>query len=168
MSMKRNVFRAFANASTVLYINTWKTRNEPWNVALEIHGNDISMFSADKNTIEFLSLLQDAVLRLPVDVSVPETFNATSLPRYYAIYCTWTEKKDTFTIENVKIIEIVGVHRDLSPTKWSYRLGYWHPACQFDIADALWREIREIKKILQEEEEKKIKVEEEAQEKAAQ
>jgi hypothetical protein len=81
-------------------------------------------------TPEFVSNLEQAVLRLPVKVSLPRFAAPLSLPRYYLLVL----ENKSGTIE---IREIVGIKADLTPTKWSYHLGYWHPACQHRIARAL-------------------------------
>jgi hypothetical protein len=100
----------------VIFLNTWVTKGTPWVIQ---DGKDIDP--------EILANLREAILKLPTRVSLPKYFSDLSLPRYYQIYFD----------NNVNIVEIVGVRRDSSPTKWSYRLGYWHPKCQHDIARAL-------------------------------
>jgi hypothetical protein len=83
-------------------------------------------------TPEFVSNLEQAVLRLPVKVSLPRFAAPLSLPRYYLLVL---ENKS----DMIEFREIVGVRADLTPTKWSYKLGYWHPQCQLGIARALAR-----------------------------
>jgi hypothetical protein len=111
-------------ASSDVIVNTWKTRNINWILK--------SGAFQDKNFVkEFVQSLREKVLSLPVRVSLPKYCSELSFPRYYAIFC----ELDHFKVK--KIIEIVGIRADNSPTKWSYRFGYWHPECQHLIAGAL-------------------------------
>jgi len=83
--------------------------------------------------------LRDAVIKLPVKVHTPKPCSALSIPRYFLIVGEVTNETDeTYIIPSeVRIHEIVGIKVDLTPTKWSYRMGYWHPVCQFKIVSAL-------------------------------
>jgi hypothetical protein len=109
------------------------TAHEPWNVAVELSSHNAMGLAVCEDSIRFLAELKEFILKLPVKVVLPRYFSELSLPRYYAVF-----------VDGTDIIDIVGVHRDLSPTKWSYRLGYWHPRCQHDIAKAIYMEIREV------------------------
>jgi len=90
-------------------------------------------------SIRFINRVKEMVLKLPVRISLPDPCTDLSFPRYYAIFT----KKDA-------IEDVVGVRSDLSPTKWSYRFGYWHPIAQHKIARAINREIRSITETLSE------------------
>jgi hypothetical protein len=111
-------------ASSEVVVNTWKTKNVGWILK---SGN-----FQDRNFVkEFIESLREKVLSLPVRVSLPRHCSLLSFPRYYMIFC----ELDHFAVKS--IIEIVGIRADNSPTKWSYRFGYWHPECQWRIIDAL-------------------------------
>jgi len=113
-------------ASSKVVVNTWKTRNVNWIL------KDCASVFQDKNfTKEFVHSLITKVLSLPVTVSLPEPCSELSFPRYFMIFC----QLDDFKVRSIE--EIVGIRADNSPTKWSYRFGYWHPHCQHLIADAL-------------------------------
>jgi hypothetical protein len=107
----------------VVYVNTWRTKNVP----MTVFGDEPA---------EALARVREAVLKLPVRVNLPQYVSELSLPRYYAIFYR-------FDGEKLEIVDVVGVHYDWSPTKWSYRFGYWHPRCQLDIARALETAIAE-------------------------
>jgi hypothetical protein len=128
--LKRSIFVG----SSLIYINTWRTAYEPWYVACEIGDGEATGLAAHEDTARFLSEVKESILKLPVKVVLPRYFSELSLPRYYAVFMDGTD-----------IIDIVGVHRDLSPTKWSYRLGYWHPRCQHDIARSIDMEIAHLR-----------------------
>ena len=85
---------------------------------------------------EFVVKIREAVLSLPTRIKLPAHVSI-SLPRYYLIQL----RLDT---DVVNIIDIVGVRKDLTPTKWGYRFGYWHPQCQILIANALTRYIQTL------------------------
>jgi len=104
-------------------VNTWVTRGTPWVVQ---DSEDIDP--------EILARIREAVLKLPTRVNIPRYFSDLSLPRYYAIFFN----------DDFEIVEIVGIRWDHSPTKWSYRLGYWHPQCQISIARALSKALAKI------------------------
>jgi hypothetical protein len=111
-------------ASSNVVVNTAKTRNVNWILK--------SGTFQDKNFVkEFVHSLITKVLSLPVRVSLPKPCSELSFPRYYMIFC----QLDDFKVKSIE--EIVGVKADQSPTKWSYRFGYWHPFCQHLIASAL-------------------------------
>jgi hypothetical protein len=97
-----------------IMVNTWVTQGVPWVVDEDYDP-------------EILAKLREAVLKLPTRVQLPKYFSELSLPRYYQIYFD----------DEFNIAEIAGVRWDGSPTKWGYRIGYWHPQCQISIARAL-------------------------------
>jgi hypothetical protein len=127
--LKRSIFVG----SSLIYINTWRTAHEQWSVAVEVSDGEATGLMACEDSVRFLSEVKESILKLPVRVALPRYYSDLSLPRYYVVFT-----------DCAKIIDIVGVHRDLSPTKWSYRLGYWHPRCQLDVVKAIDMEIREV------------------------
>jgi hypothetical protein len=110
--------------SSEVLINTAPSRSVSWVVR-----STSSEHKDEDFNISFIEKLRGAVLKLPARVSLPSFVTPSSLPRYYLVVLS--------SEEPVEIREIVGVRADLTPTKWSYRLGYWHPACQHRIARAL-------------------------------
>jgi hypothetical protein len=108
--------------STEVLVNTAPSKSVSWIVR-----STASEHKDEDFNISFIEELRDAVLKLPARVSLPRFVSPSSLPRYYLIVLS-AERN---------IVEIVGVRGDSTPTKWSYRLGYWHPACQLKIARAL-------------------------------
>lgn len=111
-------------ASSEVVVNVWATRNIPWILKA-------GAFQDQNFVKEFVESLRQKVLALPVRVSLPSHCSELSFPRYYMIFC----ELEDFKVKRIE--EIVGVRADMSPTKWSYRFGYWHPECQFLIASAL-------------------------------
>lgn len=71
--------------------------------------------------------LLNALIQLPVRVHLPPT-DSFYTPRYYYVY---------FTRPFVKIIDIIGVKKDCTPTKWGYKLGYWHPQIQQRLVESV-------------------------------
>jgi hypothetical protein len=110
------------SSSTAVVVNTIPSKSVSWKIKSTVSEHRDKDFD-----LEFIEKLRGAVLRLPARVSLPRYVSLLSLPRYYLIVLD----------EDFNIIDIVGVRADMSPTKWSYRLGYWHPRCQLDIARAL-------------------------------
>jgi hypothetical protein len=108
--------------SSIVVINTIPSKSVSWGIKSAVSEHQDGDFDPG-----FIRELEQAVLRLPARVSLPPFISSLSLPRYYLLVLE----------EPVEIREIVGVRADLSPTKWSYHLGYWHPACQHRIARAL-------------------------------
>jgi len=112
-----------AYASSEVIVNTFPSKNTPWIVRTpegNIKDHDFS--------VEFIESLIEKVIKLPVKVNVLSHFNVTSLPRYYLI----VSKIDGLKV--TEIVDIVGVKGGMYPSKWSYRIGYWHPLSQVDIA----------------------------------
>lgn len=109
-------------------INTWTTRSVPW----VIHERENGDTSLDLDLVEKLI---DAVMRLPVRVRVPPHFTELSLPRYYAIFFYYEG--------DIRIVDIIGVRSDNSPTRWGFKLGYWHPQIQIEIARVLRRVLKD-------------------------
>lgn len=99
-------------------VNTWPTKSTPW----------IVQEPAPPRSV--LEKILEKVEELPVIVDVPASFSELSMPRYFLIRYRLNDN-------DVKIVEIVGIKRDRSPTKWGYKIGYWHPACQIFISRAL-------------------------------
>jgi len=125
-------------ASNVVYVNTIPTRSTPWMVAYEITP-EVHEFEASETTINFLESVKREVLSLPAKVSIPAVGSA--LPRYYMVVLE--------DVDTIKVVDIVGIRRDGSPTKWNYGYGYWHPQCQLDIASILEAEVKRIRKALE-------------------
>jgi hypothetical protein len=101
---------------------------------VEVSDGEVAGLMACEDSIRFLSEVKESILKLPVRVVLPRYCSDLSLPRYYAVF-----------VDGTDVIDIVGVQRDLSPTKWSYKFGYyWHPRCQLDIIKAIDMEIREV------------------------
>jgi len=110
-----------------IIINTWITKSTPW--ICKIYDpiretlDDMPECSPDD-----MNKVVDKLRQLPVRVALPKHFSVLSLPRYYLI-----------VIDNDKIVDIIGIRRNKTPTKWSYRLGYWHPIITRHIIDAIHR-----------------------------
>ncbi|MEM0236021.1 MAG: hypothetical protein QXU60_07215 [Sulfolobales archaeon] len=115
-----------------LVVNTWITRNINWLVKVY----DPEKSSLDEmpvyTDIEKLKTLKEMVANLPAIVILPKHFSKLSLPRYYLIFY------------DEKIIDIIGIRRDKSPTRWSYKTGFWHPAAQISIASSLQKLLKEL------------------------
>jgi len=112
-------------ASEEVVVNTWPTRNIPWTV--RVTDGDIRDEDFDEG---FLRSLVEAVKNLPARVKIPK-HGLLGLPRYYLVVVGVDGMKVT------RVVDIVGVKYNLAPTRWSYTTGYWHPACQLAIADAI-------------------------------
>jgi len=138
------VARTSVVRSTTIYVNTWPTTNTPWVVVHELTG---AGFEASEETVVFLSGIVEKLRNLPVRVRLPKYLSELSLPRYYAVYLS--------NLADFEIVDVIGVRRDGRPTKWSYRLGYWHPTCTWKIISAIEREIEDIKSKLQQAQEQK-------------
>lgn len=82
----------------------------------------------------YLERLADAVESLPLRVNLPRLKGGCRLltPTRFVVLAEGEG-------EGVAVREIVGVKADMSATKWSYALGYWHPVCQASLARALRR-----------------------------
>jgi hypothetical protein len=122
--------------SSAIVVNTVPSKNVSWrikNVGSEHKDGDFDP--------EFIERLREAVLRLPTRVSLPRFVSQLSLPRYYLIVLG--------DLDALEVREIVGVRGDMSPTKWSYRLGYWHPSCQFRIARSLEYVLKQLSQLQQ-------------------
>ena len=96
----------------------------------------------DLNNPEELWQLRVQISKLPVRVNVPKFFTVMSLPRYYLIVAELTEVNDELMVS--RIVDIVGIRVDLSPTSWSYRAGYWHPQAQYLIIKTIDRYLRKL------------------------
>jgi len=115
-------------------VNTWVTRGTPWILksytTLEVRSVDELPEVKDLKVVnELINIIE----KMKVKVNIPHPSSA--IPRYYLVIID----------EKMELIDIVGVRRDLTPTKWSYRFGYWHPQCQVDILNTL----NTLKKMLQ-------------------
>jgi hypothetical protein len=119
-------------AASEVVVNTVPSKNIPWIIRTpegNIKDHDFS--------VEFIESLIDAVEKLPAKINIPPHFNISSLPRYYLIVA----KLDGMRV--VEIIDIAGVKSGeypanlMYPSKWEYRVGYWHPQCQLDIVSVL-------------------------------
>lgn len=99
-------------------VNTWQTRLRP----------QIFWDGYYPTQVELQKII-NKVSELKVKFALPKYFSALSLPRYYCIVF-----RDD---EDIEIVDIVGVKADLTPTKWSYQFGYWHPYCQVLVLDSL-------------------------------
>jgi len=115
-------------------VNTFTSKNVGWKVALAVSGDE--MLTPNKDAIDFLYDVYNKVLSLPIVVSLPKHCSELSFPRYYSVFLN--RKKE--------IIDIIGVRKYLSPTKWSYKFGYWHPTIQHRIAETIREEIAELSK----------------------
>ena len=79
----------------------------------------------EEKDLKIVNELIDVVSRVKVKVNIPHPSAAT--PRYYLIIVD----------DKMELVDIIGVKRNLVPTKWSYNFGYWHPKCQIDIINSL-------------------------------
>ncbi|RLG84701.1 MAG: hypothetical protein DRO39_07250 [Thermoprotei archaeon] len=113
-------------AQTQIVVNVWITKSTPWTCKIydPIRETLDDMPDCDHNLNEIINMLQ----QLPVRVALPKHFSVLSLPRYYLI-----------VIDNDRIVDVIGIRRNKTPTKWSYRLGYWHPIITRHIIDAIAR-----------------------------
>jgi hypothetical protein len=148
--------RSEFEASNVVYINTWATRGRPWNVAVEV--GCVRGLAPTKRSACFLDKVKAFVIGLPSRISVPLVYSDLSLPRYYMVKLRlveeWFRESDPLAVHPLQAVEdIVGIRCDLTPTKWGYRLGYWHPQCQLQIARAIAREIKALEKQVAEKQE---------------
>jgi len=100
-------------------INTWQTKLRPQVI-----------WDGYWPTRKELERIITKVSELKIRFSLPKLFSVLSLPRYYCIVF----RDDDGDIE---IVDIMGVKADLTPTKWSYQFGYWHPYCQVMVVDTL-------------------------------
>jgi hypothetical protein len=128
--------RSLFYEANVLYINTWLTSRVPWSVAVEVGDKEVAGLAADVKSVEFLGRVRGAVLKLPLRVRLPRHCSDLSFPRYYAIILR--------SLDPVEVEDVLGVRCDLSPTRWGYRFGFWHPRCQHMIARAIDPEIATI------------------------
>jgi len=148
MNGKEIVLGLAPYASNILYVNTWPTKSTPWRI-VTAEKNELAV---SRRAVNFLTMVKEEIARLPVRVNIPKSVNVLSLPRYYAIFMNLKfEKIDEGEVElnSIEIIDIIGIRADLSPTRWSYRLGYWHPRCQNDIMRILSQVIQEMEKMLE-------------------
>lgn len=107
-----------------IIINTWRTKRTPWLIKIYDPTQPTLDTMPDYDFNEINELI-DLIKTSPTRVSTPERFSILSLPRYYLI------------VINDGIVDIIGIRRDKIMTKWSYRLGYWHPLCQDIIIKCL-------------------------------
>jgi hypothetical protein len=153
-SLQGRFERSDFEASSSLYINTLVTKNVPWSVAVEV--GCVRGLAPTQRSMKFLEKVKAFVLGLPVRINTPLVYSDLSLPRYYMVKLRmveeWFRDSDPLAVHPLQAVEdIVGVRCDLTPTKWGYRLGYWHPKCQLDIARAIDKEIKALEKEKQEE-----------------
>lgn len=97
-------------------VNTRPTRSTPWVVVPEEVKEEVRIaliwFAAGSKSI--------------AEIRTPPVFNPSSLPRYYKI-----------VMAGDKIVDIEGVRRDGTPTKWGLYRRYWHPLALAYIIAAL-------------------------------
>jgi len=121
-----------------LLVNTWRTKGTPWLVKVP-STPDYYIDAIKLMTKERLENIKNLVLSLPAKVVTPKSYTELSLPRYYLIILDEDEKE---------IIDVIGVklkeYCPLCPTKWSYKLGYWHPQIQILIAEALDKYLSDV------------------------
>lgn len=104
-----------------IVVNTWVTKRTPW----------ILRGSVERSVVE---KLVEEVMELPTRVETPIYFSTLSLPRYYMVVFDESGIKDIVGVR----IKLSNEKREvLLPTKWSYKIGYWHPWCQIAIAESL-------------------------------
>jgi len=118
-------------------INTWITRGTPW--ILKIYST-LSAKSLDELPEEtdpkVVEEIINVVSRMKVKVNIPHQSAAT--PRYYLVI-----------LNNVELVDIIGIKRNLTVTKWSYNYGYWHPQCQIDILNTLKKKLQQTQEVLE-------------------
>ena len=109
-----------------IVVNTWQTKSTPWTVKWYdgIADGVDKLPDVREGEVDFVELAS-AIERMPVKIWLPPTFSG--IPRYYLIAF-----QDARTI-----VDIIGIRNDLTPTKWSYTKGYWHPQCNVAIANTL-------------------------------
>lgn len=120
-------------APFVVFVNIWQTKSTPWIVSNRLPSSALE--EPDAPPLELLELVRQAVASLPTVISLPKVWSPSGIPRYYMVAFD-------FDGEKVEIVDIVGVRADGSPTKWSYKAGYWHPTVQHAIVKALQRALR--------------------------
>jgi hypothetical protein len=114
-----------------LIVNTWRTKSTPWLVLIPTTP-DTYVDALKFMTKERLKNIRDLIASLPARINTPKHYSILSLPRYYLI-ATNEEENNIIDIIGIKMKE----HCRLCPTKWSYKLGYWHPTIQTLITKTL-------------------------------
>jgi len=120
-------------------VNTYPSNSTPWTIKAfdPIHKHLNNMPNAlDVVNADVVADLADKIMKLPSRINTPKTFTTLSFPRYYLVDVD-DDIDDDGRIVIKKINDIIGIRADLSPTKWSYRVGYWHPKINIIIADVL-------------------------------
>jgi len=105
-------------------VNTWVTKNTPWILKIYSTLSAKSLDELPEADPKTVNDLINVIERMKVKVNIPCSGVAT--PRYYLI-----------VTDNAELIDIIGIKRNLTPTRWSYNYGYWHPQCQIDILNTL-------------------------------
>lgn len=104
-----------------LIVNTFPTKRIP-HIFFSVDG--VPFYPSKKESVE---LLLSKILSLPARYNPPRSYSILSFPRYYMIVVD-------------DIVDIIGVrlrNHNIFPTKWGYRVGFWHPHIHILIIDAI-------------------------------
>jgi len=130
------VRRGWLRTHRALYVNIG--RSEGWSVATYVSEYYVAL-PVGRWSVELLERVREAVLRLPSRETVPYDISEVYVPDIFVI--TFVESRSR---EHVYIVDIVGLRRDLTPTPWGYREGWWHPQVQQWVAESIGRGIEEL------------------------
>ena len=123
----------------IFIVNIWQTKNTPWIIKYFDFANTIDDMQEADYDYDNISKLRDLIAQLKVfRISLPTHFSELSLPRYYLI-----------AVNNETVTNIVGIRRNLIPTKWGYHFGYWHPIIQVALEKALDKALEKATQITQ-------------------
>ena len=129
--------------SSEIVINTAPSKSTPWTIKVyDLYVcNGLLNNCIDLENPDELRQLRELIAKLPAVINIPRLFTELSTPRYYLVVAELNTKNE---VRITKIIDVIGIRADLSPTKWSYRVGYWHPICQHEIISTIDRYLKRL------------------------
>lgn len=107
-----------------IIVNTWKTKGTPWTISCY---PPVACDYLTSSLVSRLVALRNVPPKVPPHV---ESVLSTALPRFYEIVLD----------DDGSVLDVKGIRRDGSSTKWSLKSGYWHPVIIDVIIGVLRRE----------------------------